>query len=89
MNKKKEASAAQYQKFKVIDVAARPGHSKSAADVISPTINVLQGKDAVNPEDLKGRVVYKRAVPNSRNMDGSSSSKSLIFKGGKLIGAQG
>lgn len=81
-----------YQKFAVVDSARRTDHAQAAADTASPSLDALRAKlggKTIDVKKLAGKVEFKRAVPKSKMLDGSSTSKRLIVKKGKVIGAQG
>jgi hypothetical protein len=81
-----------YHKFTVVESARRTDQARATPDATSPSLDALRGKlggKVINLKQCKGKVEFKRAIPKSKVLDGSSSSKRLIVKQGKVIGAQG
>jgi hypothetical protein len=88
----KKSQSPQYHKFAVVDSARRVDKARVGSDAASPSLEALQSKLGVKRVDagkLGGQLKYKRAVPKSKVLDGSASSRRLLVKGGKIIGAQG
>jgi len=81
-----------YHKFTVVDSARRNNQARATSDAASPSLDALRAKlggEAIKLKQCTGKVEFRRVVPKSKVLDGSSSSKRLIVKQGKIIGAQG
>ena len=92
MKKKQPAQGTKYHKFTVVESARRSWQARASTDAASPSLDVLRtklGGQSVDPKKIAGSVEFKRVVPKSKTMDGSASSRRLIVKKGKVIGAQG
>ncbi len=79
-----------YHKFAVIDSVKSKPKTRPKADAASPSLTTLQSKlGAKKVKKLSHKVVYKRAIPKTTAVDGSSSSKRLLVERNRVIGAQG
>jgi hypothetical protein len=91
MKKKSTAKGTKvtYHRFSVVDTRKPMAKSVASVDAASPELTSLVQKKNLDLKRYSGKVVFKKAVPRSTKLDGSTSSKRLVVKNGQVIGAQG
>ena len=78
-----------YHRFAVVDTKKPKAKATGAVDAASPTLDALVQEKKIDLKRYRGKVVFKRAIPKTTKLDGSSSAKRIIVKNGEVIGAQG